>query len=196
MVSGCAWWDPAFGSGNGDNSVLACVFFDNQGNAYVHDIVYLTVENKEKAAEIQCQKVADIIKTYHLPQIRIETNGIGKFLPELLKKTLQEQRIVCAVLPMHSHTPKALRISEAFDARLANHSLFFHAKLKSTPIMEEMNSWNPENKNMHDDGLDALAGCLLSEPVRLVRHFSSTKKHIDWRYGSSVGTLDLRDIKI
>lgn len=196
MISGSAWWDPAFGTSNGDSSVLACVFFDKQGNAYVHDMVYLSVENKEKAAEIQCQKVANMIRTYHLPQIRIETNGIGKFLPELLKKTLQEQRSVCAVLPVHSHQPKALRISEALDARLANRSLFFHAKLKNTPIMEEMNSWNPENKHMHDDGLDALAGCLLSEPVRLERHFSSTKEHIDWRYGSSVGTLDLGDIKI
>ena len=196
MVSASAWWDPAFGNANGDNSVLACVFFDNQGNAYVHDIVYLKVENKEKAAQIQCQKIADIICLYHLPQIRIETNGIGKFLPELLKQTLQDRKIICSVLSMHSHTPKAIRICQAFDARLANASLFFHQRLKNSAIMEEMNSWSMDNKNMHDDGLDALAGCLLAEPIRLSRHSFSFENHIDWRYGQSWNNLDLNDVKI
>ena len=49
---------------------------------------------------------------------------------------------------------------------------------------------------MHDDGLDALAGCLLAEPIRLSRHSFSFENHIDWRYGQSWNNLDLNDVKI
>lgn len=198
MVSGSAWWDPAFAAGaKGDNSVLACVFFDKEGRAFLHNITYLKVEQAGKAAEIQCEKVADLIEKYHIPQIRIETNGIGRFLPELLKNTLQRRRIVCAVLPVHSHIPKAVRITESLDARLANGSLLFHNRVKETPLMEELNAWTPENSKMHDDGLDALAGCLLSEPVRFTRCAKQTvKAGADWRYGGQITNLSLEDVTI
>lgn len=197
MVSASAWWDPAFGvNENGDNSVLACVFFDETGRAFLHDIVYLKSKRVDKAVEDQCNQVADLIEEYHLPQIRIETNGIGKFLPELLKKTLQERHIICAVLPMHSHIPKAVRITESLDARLANGSMWFHERIKQTPLMEELASWTPDARQMHDDGLDALAGCLLSEPVRLVRNFRNFENKPDWRYSNSSVAFALDDIKI
>ena len=197
MVSASAWWDPAFGIGEkGDSSVLACVFFDKEGRAFLHDIVYLKSGQVDKAAECQCNQVADLIEKYHLPQIRIETNGIGKFLPELLKKTLQERHIICAVLPVHSHVPKAVRIIESMDARLANGSLLFHERIKQTPLMDEIASWTPAAKQMHDDGLDALAGCLLSEPVRLAKNFSSFENKPDWRYSQISRVFTLDDIKI
>ena len=63
-------------------------------DAFLHDIAYLKSQQADRAAENQCSQVADLIEKYHLPQIRIETNGIGKFLPELLKKTLQEMHII------------------------------------------------------------------------------------------------------
>ncbi|MBP5534846.1 MAG: phage terminase large subunit [Alphaproteobacteria bacterium] len=197
MVSASAWWDPAFGaSQTGDNSVLACVFFDKEGRAFLHDIAYLKSEQIDKAAENQCNQVADLIEKYHLPQIRIETNGIGKFLPELLKKTLQERHIVCAVLPMHSHVPKAVRITESMDARLANGSLWFHERVKHTPLMNEIASWTPDARQMHDDGLDALSGCLLSEPVHLTRNFQNFESKADWRYSQTSSVFTLDDIKI
>ncbi len=195
MVSASAWWDPAFGSQSGDNSVLTCVFFDANGRAFVHDVAYLKVENKGKAAQAQCAQVADFIERYHLPQVHIETNGIGKFLPELLKKTLQERRLVCAVLPEHSRIPKAVRIVEAMDARLANGSLYFHQRIRSTPLMEEITTWTADNSKTHDDGLDALAGCLLCQPIRLTRHIKGFAAPPDWRFGATPARLSLDDIK-
>ena len=196
MVSANAWWDPSFGSTKGDKSVVACVFFDNQGNAYLHDITYLSVDNRGKEAQTQCQMVASIIDLYHLPQIRIETNGVGKFLPELLKKELQERQIFCSVLSVNSHIPKSVRICQALDVRLANRSLFIHEKNRTSCFMDEMKSWCPDNKNGHDDGLDALAGCLLSEPIHLTRGFFCAKDHVDWRFGNSLKKLDLNDIRL
>ena len=197
MVSASAWWDPAFGvNETGDNSVLACVFFDKEGRAFLHDIAYLKANQTDKAAEYQCNQVVDLIEKYHLPQIRIETNGIGKFLPELLKKTLQERHVFCAVLPVHSHIPKSVRITESMDARLANGSLWFHERIKQTPLMDEIASWTPGARQIHDDGLDALAGCLLSEPVHLERNFQSFGSKPDWRYSHSSAVFTLDDIKI
>ncbi len=34
-----------------------------------------------------------------------------------------------------------------------------------------------------DDGLDAVAGCLLSQPVRLSRRFAASDARPDWRPG-------------
>jgi hypothetical protein len=36
-----------------------------------------------------------------------------------------------------------------------------------TPFPSEMAEWSPTARGAQDDALDALAGCLLAEPVRL-----------------------------
>ena len=56
---------------------------------------------------------------------------------------------------------------EALDARLSNGSIYMNERIKQTPFIQEMTDWNADAKNIHDDGLDALAGCLSAEPVRL-----------------------------
>ncbi|MCK5296090.1 MAG: hypothetical protein KAJ75_04300, partial [Alphaproteobacteria bacterium] len=59
-----------------------------------------------------------------------------------------------------------------------------------TPFIMEMREWQPAT-NCHDDGIDAVAGCLLSEPVRLSRAtFSSSRP--DWRGGESMYKADDR----
>lgn len=180
MVSGSAWWDPSFGKSEGDRSVLACVFFDDEGNCYVHDMIYINVQDENNAAEEQCFNVSNAIERYHLPCVMIETNGIGKFLPELLKKTLKEKGIGCAVLPKISHIPKVRRILEALDARLSNGSIYMNERIKQTPFIQEMTDWNADAKNIHDDGLDALAGCLSAEPVRL-KYNAKTATFLSWQ---------------
>ena len=182
MVSVSCWWDPSFGKKEkGDASVVACVFTDAQGMYYLHAIEYITVDDADHSAEIQCQKVADFIERNYLPSVCVETNGIGKFLPALLKAEIQKRRLRCAVLEKISHTPKQRRIVEAFDAILANGSLKVHQSVRQTPFMDELTEWNP-TAFVHDDGLDAVAGCLLSETVRLPKVKTSPRPRPDWRY--------------
>ena len=190
MISGAAWWDPSFGKNEGDRSVLACVFFDNEGNCYVHDMLYLSVQDENNAAEEQCLGVIDAVQKYHLPCVMIETNGIGKFLPELLKKSMQKSGVVCAVLPKISRMNKTQRILEALDVRLANGSVFMHERVKNTPFMQEITEWNADLKNMHDDGLDALAGCLLAEPVRIKGNSGTSLNLFNWQKGRCFKVLD------
>ena len=105
MLSASCWWDPSFAAGKkGDNSVIACVFADEDGKYWLHDLEYIRVpvENADNAASLQCQKVADFLVRNRLPSVRVEVNGIGRFLPGILKQVLHGRRIRAAVLEAYS----------------------------------------------------------------------------------------------
>lgn len=184
LASVSCWWDPSFGTiGKSDNSVIACVFTDENGHTYLHDLHYLHVpENEENSAAWQCREVAGFLRRNYIPSVHLETNGIGKFLPALLRTELTRARIACSVIENVSHQNKAVRILGAFDALLMNKGLSVHARIKQTPFVGEMREWIPNGKTK-DDALDAVAGCLLHEPIRLPagmhRYFSPLK---DWRF--------------
>ena len=186
LLSASCWWDPSFASSSGDNSVIACVFTDEDGKFWLHDVEYIKLADtpQDNQASLQCEKVADFIERNHLPSIRVEANGIGKFLPGILKQTLQKRKIRTAVLEMYSSTNKAVRILEAFEVLLAERALNAHRRIWNTPFIEEMREWNVEG-SVHDDGLDAVAGCLSSEPIRFAQVSGEGEyKRFSWQ-GSS-----------
>ncbi|MCB1537981.1 MAG: phage terminase large subunit [Rhodospirillales bacterium] len=164
MESASAWWDPAFGDG-GDGSVVAVVYGDGQGEYWLQRLEYLRVraESGEDAATQQCRAVARICAEMHLSAIAVEINGIGKFLPAILRREL---RGGAAVIEAASRRAKDVRIVEAFDAVLAARALHVHRSAAATPFIEEMRNWRPGGKG-RDDGLDAVAGALAQQPVRV-----------------------------
>ena len=170
MVSVSCWWDPAFGANGGDNSVIACVFTDADGHYYLHRIKYLKVPPQTEAAGFQCREVVKFIREFHLPAIHLETNGIGKFLPALLRQELNRAKMGCAVLEEISRRHKQDRILSAFEVPLMNGALSVHNSIKQTSFIDELQDFNPFAPKGHDDALDAVAGCLLAEPVRLKRN--------------------------
>ncbi len=181
IVSCSAWWDPAFGSAkkgnNGDSSVLAIVFTDEGGNHYLHHISYIKVEccEGEDEATLQCQQVAEMLQRFYVPSVAVEINGLGKFLPAILRRELGGKNIACAVVEKSSTKNKALRILESFDAVLAARALHVHESVKKTPFLIEMMEWQPDKKNGHDDGLDAVAGALSLEPVRIKKTYATAQ---------------------
>lgn len=180
LVSGSAWWDPAFGRGSGDASVLAIVFTDEDGRQYLHHLKYLKVppaESDEAAA--QCRMVAEAARQFALPAVALEINGIGRFLPAILRQEMAKARVPCAVREVHSTKSKSLRIMEAFDVVLAARLLHVHAGVYATPFIAEMQEWRPGRVGGRDDGIDAVAGALSLEPVRLKRSSSTgARQHI------------------
>lgn len=187
MVSASCWWDPAFAVGNkGDNSVVACVFTDEKGRRWLHDLEYLRIESAavENAATLQCELVADFICRNRLPSIRVEANGIGRFLPGLLRQVLRRRKLRTAVLEQYSTKAKSERIVEAFEVLLAERALKAHRRIWMTPFIQEMREWTFDG-SLHDDALDAVAGCLLSEPVRLpVLPVSGSEENVSWQGAS------------
>jgi hypothetical protein len=169
LVSGGGWWDPALGRpGRGDSSVVAATYADAEGRHYLHRLLYVTQDPgaAEDAATQQCRAVAALARDLMLPVLRVETNGIGGFLPGLLRQELSRIGHACAVREMSSRVPKVNRILGALDPVLAARRLSAHESIFRTRFPAEMTAWRPEASS-GDDALDAVAGCLLSEPVRL-----------------------------
>ncbi len=200
LISASAFWDPAFGSAKGDHSVMAITYSDDAGNIYLHHIEYIKIcppasslqhhgtlsqephprsfslhpreggDQTDEATQ-QCRIVAGLAKAHHLPSLTLETNGIGKFLPSILRNTLAHMRVPCRVQEVSQTRNKELRILEAFDAILAARRLHVHRDVLKTPFITEMQEWRPEGGKGHDDGLDAVAGALAQTPDRLPRIF-------------------------
>ncbi len=168
LVSGSSWWDPAFGSTQGDGSVFAAAFTDKNGQIYLHKVEYIktTKASPEDEATQQCKIVASLIKALYLPSVAIEINGIGRFLPAILRRELMALRVPASVLEVSSRKAKDIRILEAFDAPLAGRILHAHETVFSSRFFNEMQDWRP-GANTSDDGLDAVAGAISLEPVRL-----------------------------
>jgi hypothetical protein len=190
LVSASCWWDPAYGApGKGDASVIAAVYTDVDGDYWLHRVQYLN-HDPAKVAEIDeatqlCRQVAGFAEDLHLPAVRLETNGLGRFLPGLLRHELRAAGLACAVIEVASRRNKELRIIDAFDAVLAAGRLHAHSQIWTTPFVAEMREWTPAAPG-RDDGLDAVAGCLLNEPVRLARRTDGeeTRDRARWRPGA------------
>jgi len=170
LVSGGGYWDPAYGRpGGGDASVLAATYADAEGRHYLHRLSYLTHEpdGQPDPATQQCAAVAAVARQLMLPVVRVETNGIGRFLPALLRREMARAGVPCAVVEHSNHRPKRERILGALDAALAARTLHAHESVFRTGFPAEMSAWRPDAAAGRDDALDAVAGCLLAEPVRL-----------------------------
>jgi hypothetical protein len=170
MVSGGGFWDPAFGrEKGGDGSVLACAYADAQGNHYLHRVAWITqrADAPEDPATQQCRAVAELARELHLPVIRVETNGLGRFLPGLLRRELARTGVACSVVEHASRRAKAERILAAFDPLLAARRLYANDAVFRGAFPREMAEWRPDAKGARDDALDAASGAILAEPVRL-----------------------------
>ncbi|WP_119679673.1 phage terminase large subunit [Indioceanicola profundi] len=166
VVSARAWWDPSLARAGGDASVVAVVFFGAEGDAWLHRIEYLSAGAAEESAQAQCEAVAGLLRSVPVRTLHVEANGVGGFLPQLLRGVLARHGLAVSVCKEVSRAPKAQRIQEGIEARLAAGMLHAHAGVFATPLIAEMRDWRPEGAGP-DDGLDALAGCLLAEPLRL-----------------------------
>jgi hypothetical protein len=186
LVSASCWWDPSYGKPTGDRSVIAVVFVDESGLYWLHEIAYLKAPQKASKSDDEaaqyCRQVAEFAKRNHVQRISVEANGVGAFLPGILRRELAQAEIACAVVAVHTRRAKEARILEAFDARLAARSLNAHREIWSSPFAIEMREWRPGGGSA-DDGLDAVAGCLLSEPVRFGPPGPGAKRK-DWRPGA------------
>lgn len=173
LLSASCWWDPSFAAEGGDGSVVAVVLGGEDKNLYLHRVVYLTGGEGgrgEPEATRQCAAVVDLVRELGLPGVAVETNGVGGFLPGLLREALSRAKVSAAVIGVASHTPKERRIVEALDAPLAAGRLLAHRSVWDTPLIREMREWRPEGRSkVHDDGIDAVAGAVAREPMRFDR---------------------------
>lgn len=183
-----AWWDPSFGSAQGDGSVLAILYGDEEGAYWLHRVFYLKHDPaiSDEEATSQCRQVARIAREFYVPSVTVETNGIGKFLPAILRREMATEKVSCAVVETTARQAKDTRILEAFDAVLAARALHVHDHVYATPFIRELQEWRPGAKGARDDGLDAVAGALSQVPVRIRRHYVGGRQQ--WQGGGTTHT--------
>lgn len=189
MAGAACFWDPAFGRpGVGDASVIATVFTDEQGRYWLHAIEYLRFDpaqaGETDAATQLCRRAVRFLARYEQPSVTVETNGIGKFLPGLLRRELAGAGLAIAVKEQVSTRAKDQRILDALDPLLAAGALRAHARVWDTPFIREMREWLPGAKGA-DDGLDAVSGCILAQPTRLGRAPPADAHRPGWQGGPS-----------
>jgi hypothetical protein len=192
MASATCFWDPAFGApGRGDSSVLAALFADETGGFWLHRVLYFRHDPRaaESAAAQLCAQVADLAAALHLPAVTVETNGIGKFLPGLLRETFATRRLACAVREQVATRAKDERIIAALEPVMAARRLNVHESVFATPFIQELRDFRPGARGLADDGLDAVAGCLLAEPLRLAPRAPPGTRP-DWQGGSYAAGRD------
>ena len=187
MVAASTWWDPAFGNPKkGDGSTIAAVFIDADGNYWLHRVLYIKIDPASSVdpATQQCRQVARLLAELHLPSISLESNGIGAFLPGILRRELSRQGVAASVVSVSSRESKGKRILSALEAPIAAGMVRLHGSVWRTPLIGEFREWHPESRG-HDDGLDAVAGAIAATPVRLPL-VSSIRGTADWRRAAAV----------
>lgn len=197
MIGVAAAWDPALGAPlRGHASVVAAVFVDAHDHYYLHRIRYLTHNPARLAHESEadqlCRQVAEFARDLDLPAVLVENNGIGRLLPGLLASAMRKAEMPCVVTEISQHRNKDERIAAAFDPVLESSRLHVHASVWDTPFVAELADWRPK-ANGRDDGIDAVATCLLAIPVRLPR-LSPERRH-DWR-GHATPTRAITDFNL
>ncbi len=160
------WWDPSLGLSGGDGSAVAIVFHGENGANFIHRVHYISFK-KDVSNSIQHQimEVGSLISQYRLPSIHIEQNGVGGFIPSLLREHLAKLGIACSVVAVHNTKNKQERIISNMGERLYAGKIFIHEHLQKSRFMEEIQMWNMKDKYAKDDGLDAVSGCLSLAPM-------------------------------
>ncbi len=186
MVSGIAWWDPAFGKETGDRSVIAVVYKGENEHHYIHCIKQIFVKSGTSISEMeqQCGQVAKVLEDNHVPTIVVETNGIGGLIPGHLRCFLRERQIGCHIEEVHSKEAKNLRIRRGFEAPMAAKTLHAHRRARANSLITQLQDWNPNKKNQQDDVLDAVAGAISRQGIKFpAANFS---KRQNWQKGGQM----------
>ncbi len=187
------YWDPSFAGAKSDGSVIAVVFIDEDFHYYIHDVKYLNFDTelynnynqeRNKSAKEQCKDVIDFMLRYNLFVLNVETNGIGKFLPELLRDEITSRRLNISVNEKVNKISKDIRIIDAIKCPLTSGFVHIKKNLLNTQLGAEFEEWNPiacKNNQVRDDGLDAVAGAILSDAVLISRFKINPLKHKGFR---------------
>ncbi|MBO7509458.1 MAG: hypothetical protein J6T57_04260 [Alphaproteobacteria bacterium] len=167
ITGASVYWDPAGGHRNGDHSVCTLIYRDdNNRNVFIHDITYMIVpDSVEYPLSYQCDLVLDFVRHHQMRNLTVETNGIGGALPEILRDTVRRAGYGIQITPITNSRNKQDRILDAIEPLLSTGRLFAHRRITQSPFFSEMLAWTPIGGGEHDDGLDAVAGAIMSRPV-------------------------------
>lgn len=168
ITGACAYWDPSSGRRKSDGSVCVMIYRDDKNRrVFIHDVVYLCVSDDDMhPLARQCDMTLDFLRRNGMRRICLETNGLGGGLPEIMRDVASRRGANIYVQKITNTRPKQDRILDAIEPMLSSGRLYAHRRIATTPLFAEMMGWSPIGGG-HDDGLDAVAGAILSAPVSI-----------------------------
>lgn len=161
IVSATARWDCALGRINGDASAFGVMLQNEAGIYFWHRSIALSGD-----VFAQCRQIAAVCKELQLPRVVVETNGLGSMAVQVLRKEVK--RLGVGVEDLHETADKNKRILDAFEAPLSARVIWAHESTIAA-VHDEMKDWRPEVKEQPDNHLDAGAGALKDQPMRIGR---------------------------
>lgn len=165
--------DPSSGKLNSDVSALALVLQDGNGKRYWHRALPLTGEVAEFGDDGktitggQVIDICDVVKQFHVGRVSVETNGIGAFMPAVLKAALKQRGLVCGVGEDHNAGNKNKRILEAFEPLILSSMIAMSRQVADSPAYNQMLEFNPSTTSNEDDYIDAAAQAIIKTPERI-----------------------------
>jgi len=201
IVGASCRWDPSSGKAKSDVSSLAVVLQDDMGRRYWHRAERLTgavAEFSEDGKTItggQVLQIVEVVKTFALRRVSVETNGIGGFAPAVLKAALKQAKLTdCGVSEITSTANKNKRILESLEDPLSSGTLWAHTSVIEGPAYDQMRDWNPAVADQPDDDIDSLAGAVSETPERLGRFMgwnTPEQGRDDWRPSGGLHEVEL-----
>lgn len=176
MISCSCFWDPSLTKKESDDSVLALVFFGLDGKIFVH-----RTEKLKGDANEQCRLVREFAVRFNVPRVTVETNGVGGFLPAILRQTMQDTSIT--VLEKHTTMSKARKILEAIETPLSSRRLYINSSVLDTSFRTQLRDFTPSKvgtKSFKDDFIDSVASAISGEPIRIKAFKSGERSSKTW----------------
>jgi hypothetical protein len=185
-------WDPSAGKLRSDISAAILDLQDAHGRHYWHRALSLqgeiatTDDSGKKITGGQVLDLCDLVETFQVPRITVETNGIGQFAPAFLRMALKQRRLACGIKEEQAVANKNTRILEALEPPLKAGMLWVHASVLAM-VEDQMRDWNPDVRDQPDDLLDAGAGAVTDQPVRVGKLVAqavgnpTSRPRDDWR---------------
>lgn len=161
IVSASAWWDCALGKILADASVFTLALSDERGRLYLHRQVALLGDLEDS----QCEEIRRLVIQFQIPNVTVETNGPGGFVPNILRKKLKGTG--CGVLEHFEAVNKKKRILDAWEPPLSARFLWAHSQVIDGVLPDQMRDFDPLKPNQADDYLDSGAGAITDLPVRI-----------------------------
>lgn len=188
IVGAVAYWDCSLGKIKSDDSAFVLVLTDARGNLYWHLNESLIGELAEfdqhgRISAGQCEQIRQLVVTYQIPVVQVETNGPGGFVPGILRRALVGTG--CGVVEVFSKTDKRKRILDAIEPPLSSRFLWCHVDVYRGPLRDQMRDFNPAAINQPDDFLDAGAGAISATPVRIGKPVGALARNRDTPRGKN-----------
>jgi hypothetical protein len=199
QIVGCSLrWDPSAGKVRSDVSAAVLDLQDAAGRHYWHRVLALqgeiakTDDSGKKITSGQVLDLCDLVEKFQVPRVTVETNGIGQFAPSFLRMALKQRKLACGISEEQAVQNKNARILEALEPLITSGMLWAHTSVLAQ-IEGQMRDWNPEVRDQPDDLLDAGAGAVTDQPVRIGKVVGNPTAHQrdDWRPAGGTHEIEL-----